>query len=91
MVLRPLTGKTHQLRVAMKAVGAPIVGDKLYHPQGSKAERLYLHAQTLIFTHGGQCWRFSSAPDQGQYFVRDEFKHCLAALGPLEDLPWPQG
>ena len=31
-VMRPLTGKTHQLRVALRALGAPIVGDLLYYP-----------------------------------------------------------
>ena len=30
--MRPLTGKTHQLRVALRALAAPIVGDPLYHP-----------------------------------------------------------
>ena len=31
-LLRPLTGRTHQLRVALRALAAPIVGDPLYHP-----------------------------------------------------------
>jgi tRNA pseudouridine32 synthase / 23S rRNA pseudouridine746 synthase len=47
----PLTGRTHQLRVhAAHAQGlsCPIVGDELY---GAKADRLYLHAEWLAFTH----------------------------------------
>lgn len=47
----PLTGRTHQLRVhAAHPLGlhCPIVGDMLY---GKPAERLYLHAETLSFTH----------------------------------------
>ena len=32
VLMRPLTGKTHQLRVALRALAAPIVGDPLYHP-----------------------------------------------------------
>ena len=47
----PRTGRTHQLRVhAAHPLGlhCPIIGDELY---GKKAERLYLHAETLEFTH----------------------------------------
>lgn len=43
--LKPETGRTHQLRVHMAFIGAPIVGDFLYgHDQAS---RLYLHAKKL--------------------------------------------
>lgn len=47
ILLLPQTGRTHQLRVHLKAMGAPILGDRLYggHPQG--AERLMLHAWWL--------------------------------------------
>lgn len=47
----PLTGRTHQLRVhSAHSLGlhCPIKGDELY---GSKADRLYLHAESLEFTH----------------------------------------
>ena len=47
----PITGRTHQLRVhASHSLGlnTPIVGDDLY---GKKSDRLYLHADTLEFTH----------------------------------------
>jgi tRNA pseudouridine32 synthase/23S rRNA pseudouridine746 synthase len=47
----PITGRTHQLRVhAAHARGlySPIVGDDLY---GTKAERLFLHAERLTFFH----------------------------------------
>lgn len=47
----PLTGRTHQLRVHAahpKGLNAPIIGDELY---GKKAERLYLHAESLEFKH----------------------------------------
>ena len=47
----PHTGRTHQLRIhAAHPLGlrCPIVGDELY---GKKAERLYLHAEYLEFTH----------------------------------------
>lgn len=90
IVLRPLTGKTHQLRVAMKALGAPILGDQLYHEQTDPwPDRLYLHAQTLRFTLSGQKWNFSCPPDQGQYFADERVRLGLRELGPLENLPWP--
>lgn len=50
--LRPYSGKTHQLRVAMKSLGCPILGDLRYGGDG--AERLYLHARQLAFVYDGQ-------------------------------------
>ena len=49
--LKPLTGRTHQLRIHMAhhlGLNSPIVGDDLY---GRKGTRLYLHAQKLSFLH----------------------------------------
>ncbi len=51
ILLRPHTGRTHQLRVHcahQEGLGVPIVGDALY---GHRADRLYLHAETLSFIH----------------------------------------
>jgi 23S rRNA pseudouridine1911/1915/1917 synthase len=45
--LMPLTGRTHQLRVHMQYLQAPIYGDRIY---GSDADRLYLHAWQLEVT-----------------------------------------
>ncbi|TXT23237.1 MAG: hypothetical protein FD134_2263 [Gallionellaceae bacterium] len=47
--LEPVTGRTHQLRVHLAAIGHPILGDALYG-QGA-AERLLLHACRLSFAH----------------------------------------
>jgi len=46
---RPETGRTHQIRAQLAAVGAPIVGDVLY--DGPAASRLMLHAQKLELRH----------------------------------------
>lgn len=52
VALEPVTGRTHQLRVHMAAVGYPILGDRLYgNGLGSAADRLMLHAQALDFIH----------------------------------------
>ena len=51
--LEPVTGRTHQLRVHMAAVGHPILGDALYAPAEvqTMAPRLLLHASHLAFAH----------------------------------------
>ncbi len=85
-VLFPKTGKTHQLRVCMKALGAPIVGDDRYG--GAPAERLYLHAYQLSFDLLGQSYRLISEPWQGERFTKPQFserlrlaKHALLGTG----------
>ncbi|MFA6526633.1 MAG: RluA family pseudouridine synthase [Candidatus Buchananbacteria bacterium] len=49
-----MTGRTHQIRVHMKALGHPIVGDELYKIRGLRkkmdASRIFLHAASLSFT-----------------------------------------
>jgi tRNA pseudouridine32 synthase/23S rRNA pseudouridine746 synthase len=50
--LEPITGRTHQLRVHMEAMGHPILGDDFYGTPAScaKAERMMLHACRIEFT-----------------------------------------
>lgn len=47
-ICKPYTGKTHQIRVALKSVGSPIVGDPVYNA-ASQADRGYLHAFAIRF------------------------------------------
>ncbi len=49
--LEPQTGRTHQLRVHMRHIGHPIVGDKLYGLPLDAAPRLMLHASGLKLQH----------------------------------------
>jgi tRNA pseudouridine32 synthase/23S rRNA pseudouridine746 synthase len=50
--LEPATGRTHQLRVHMAAIGHPVLGDELYGGNaGNNVERLLLHARELSFVH----------------------------------------
>ncbi len=52
LLLAPLTGRTHQLRVHLQALGHAIVGDALYAPDGGAASpRLLLHARELELAH----------------------------------------
>jgi RluA family pseudouridine synthase len=48
--LKPITGRTHQLRVHMAYIGTPIVGDTLYEGGKSPLNRLCLHALSLEIT-----------------------------------------
>ena len=59
--LRPLTGRSHQLRVHLLALGHPILGDNFYG-DAAAADRLQLHAEALAFRHpeGGAPVRFES-------------------------------
>ena len=61
LALEPVTGRSHQLRVHLQAIGHPIVGDPLY---GTAGERLLLHASELQLAHpfGGQAVQVRSEP-----------------------------
>ncbi len=78
--LQPFTGRTHQLRVHMAAIGHPIVGDGKYGGRdsfltGTISRKMHLHARRIRVDH----------PDGGQIDVRADlpqhFAETLAALG----------
>ncbi|MBQ4848895.1 TIGR01621 family pseudouridine synthase [Pseudoalteromonas sp. MMG012] len=68
VILKPFTGKTHQLRVAMKSLSAAIVGDELYG--GMPAARVYLHAYALRFSWDGQQQCYYATPKDGDEFIK---------------------
>jgi 23S rRNA pseudouridine1911/1915/1917 synthase len=51
--IRPVTGRTHQIRVHLAAAGHPIVGDGVYGRKklSKRYPRLFLHARTISFLH----------------------------------------
>lgn len=51
VLLTPRTGRSHQLRVHMLALGHPILGDPIYSPDAARHPRLMLHAETLSLHH----------------------------------------
>jgi tRNA pseudouridine32 synthase/23S rRNA pseudouridine746 synthase len=67
MELEPVTGRSHQLRVHLQALGHPILGDALYAPGAVRARspRLLLHACALRLVHPatGAPLSFESPPD----------------------------
>jgi len=64
--LQPVTGRSHQLRVHLREIGHPILGDALYAPPAiaAQAPRLLLHASRLALTHpaSGEALSFESRP-----------------------------
>ena len=77
MLFKPMTGRTHQLRVVAKSLAAPLLGDRRYG--GAEADRMYLHAYYLAFEYQGELFQYSLPPDHGEYF--DHFFQS-------EDDPW---
>ena len=77
-ILQPQTGKTHQLRVAMKSLGSPILGDELYGgtngQNNPEIDRTYLHAYRLVFEYQGKPYDVRFAPHLmekcGAFFAR---------------------
>jgi tRNA pseudouridine32 synthase/23S rRNA pseudouridine746 synthase len=56
-ILKPQTGKTHQLRVMMKSIGSPILGDVRY--KGTAADDLHLQAHQLKFDYENVSYSFT--------------------------------
>ena len=86
-ILKPFTGKTHQIRVALKSLGSPILGDELY--KGHKADRTYLHAVSLSFDYQGEPIRLLCPPSDGDYFTRPEALEVMTEFTPPDALQWP--
>ena len=91
-IVRPHTGKTHQIRVALKSIGAPILGDSLYADAGSciGVDRVYLHAFSLAFKLNGQNYRFTELPREGDLYINAEFNTAIQEFLSPWDLAWPQ-
>ncbi len=89
-ILKPLTGKTHQLRVALKAIGAPIIGDPLYSPSKEQiSDRGYLHAYFLEFQLKGRLYSFLDLPSRGKLFQSQEFKESFTEYMQIHTINWP--
>jgi tRNA pseudouridine32 synthase/23S rRNA pseudouridine746 synthase len=85
-LIKPHTGKTHQIRVALKSLGAPCAGDERYaaSDEARKEDRGYLHAYALRFRLNDEAFEFVSPPGEGERFVSDE---CTKQLE-LWNKPW---
>ncbi|QFU24963.1 TIGR01621 family pseudouridine synthase [Shewanella eurypsychrophilus] len=87
-LLKPLSGKTHQLRVALASLGVPILGDKLYG--GTEADRGYLHAFSLSFRFRDKDYQYIDYPSQGVEFTAPDAIKQLQIWSEPEKLVWPK-
>ncbi len=70
--VKPTTGRTHQIRVHMAAVGHPIIGDQTYGNASSLINRQALHAHSLSFTFDGTDYTFSyDMPEDMQSLIKN--------------------
>lgn len=89
---KPHSGKTHQIRVALKSIGSAIVGDPIYN-SASQADRGYLHAFALRFNYHQQSYSFICDPRHQMILgnkwncdpVTQSIEHWLTPW----ELPWP--
>ena len=91
-IIRPRTGKTHQVRVALKSIGSPVLGDPMYHGKDEMEEidRTYLHSYAIIFKVKEKEHRFLQGPDTGRYFTDKAFADALKKYEKPWDLNWPR-
>ena len=80
-ILKPQTGKTHQLRVAMKSLGSPILGDLLYGKNTENIDRTYLHAARLQFEFKGQTFDVFTLPKEGEWWHREGVMPQIQKIG----------
>lgn len=78
-LVKPHTGKTHQIRVALKSIGSPIAGDIRYAnaDEAKKEDKGYLHAYALKFSLNDEEFSFTCQPTEGERFVSQEAKEQL--------------
>ncbi len=87
-LLKPLTGKTHQLRVMLKSLGSPILGDALY--KGIEQDRTYLHAYCLRFEYQGQLIQLTCPPFSGELFTNEDCQVAMREYSEPWLISWPK-
>jgi 23S rRNA pseudouridine1911/1915/1917 synthase len=76
--VKPTTGRTHQIRVHMTAIGHPIIGDQLYGKKSPLINRQALHAESLSFVFEEIPYLFSNE-------IPDDFQQLLNTLHDSSD------
>lgn len=96
---KPHTGKTHQIRVALKSIGSAIVGDPIYN-SSDRSDRGYLHAYALRFSYQGEVFSlqcspaivepFSDGGTMGELWASKAMTLALQQWATPWELPWPK-
>ena len=86
-VVKLYSGKTHQIRVALKSLGSPILGDERYGAGCS--DRTYLHAYKLHFDLNQVTYSYMLEPKDGESFRLPSVVEQLSAIGDPHILNWP--
>ena len=93
LLCKPYTGRTHQIRVAMKSIGSAIVGDPIYNPS-SEADRGYLHAFAIRFTYQSQAYEYVCDPRNldslGEKWHQETVSNGLDSWLEPWSLTWPK-
>ena len=87
-LIKPHSGKTHQIRVALNSIGVPILGDPLYNNQDD-TDRGYLHAFGLAFNLNNKHYQYYLAPSEGAAFKSPEVLEVISSLLPPWQQNWP--
>ncbi|MCW8996436.1 MAG: TIGR01621 family pseudouridine synthase [Psychromonas sp.] len=92
-VIKPHTGKTHQIRVALKSIGSAICGDPLYAEKSlpeASYDRGYLHAYQIDFSLNHRQFSFTAGAESGALFKEDCCVKQLQKIADVADLAWPK-
>lgn len=73
--LKPVTGRTHQIRVHCTAIGHPLIGDVVYGTASSAIGRHALHAYAISFTFEGTSYAFTAQAPQDFVALRTRLAH----------------
>jgi tRNA pseudouridine32 synthase/23S rRNA pseudouridine746 synthase len=82
-LLKPFTGRTHQLRVVMKSISVPILGDPIYgntQKHSIDFDRGYLHSFAIRFNLGDNDYSYVLKPDKGMHFLSDECSRMIQTM-----------
>lgn len=91
-LVKPHSGKTHQIRVALNSIGSPIIGDNIYYPSASTVEydRGYLHAYALQFSLNGKDYEYIVSPTCGEHFLTSKVTETLTQIARPWLAHWPK-
>lgn len=88
-IVKPYTGKTHQIRVALNSLGSPIIGDPNYYAS-SQSDRGYLHAFALRFEINDKSYQYVNPPKNGKEYIAEITSKSVENLLAPWDLTWPK-